>query len=101
MNIYNHIPEPINKESTSPKNPADARLFDLDLVGRFGSFLCHVLISRSPCVPAKDDFWVPVCAGVDSHPYRPPDGLGHFALVDGSQASHSVVHDSALRGHEL
>lgn len=44
---------------------------------------------------------MPVCAGMDSHSYRPPDGLCHFALIDGSQPSHSIVHDSALGRHEF
>lgn len=88
-----------NTKESVPK--PDARSFDPDLVGRFRSLLCHVLISRSPCFPTKDDFWVSVCAGVDPHSYCPPDGLGHFALIDGSQASHSIVHNSALRSHKF
>lgn len=105
-----HLAECIQSHAWAPKQvptykaafpKVDAGLFDLDFVCRFGSFLRHILISRSAALSAKDNLGMPVCAGVNTHANCPSDGLGHLSLIDGSQAGHFAMHDPALPGDEL
>lgn len=99
MSMFRHICQ--GPHTTLSYRKDAARLFDLDPVGRFKLIPRCVLVPRSACFPAKDDFWVPVCAWVNAHADRPPDGLGHLPLVDRPQTGPFIVHDSALWGHIL